>query len=137
MPRKNHAASANRRTAPIQSASTRRVMSAPTANANGIAHSVYPEYSIGGWTIMLGWRRSGSSPTPSAGAGFASWNGLARNAVSPAKKPAKTSSTAVAHAVTSPSRRPVRASTRLDQSDSSQTHRSSEPSCDDQTAVAR
>ena len=86
MPRKNQAASANRRTAPIQSASTRRVMSAPTANANGIVHSVYPEYSIGGWTIMLGWRRSGSSPTPSAGAGFASWNGLARNAVEPGEE---------------------------------------------------
>ena len=37
-------------------------MSAPTANANGIANSVYPEYSIGGWIIMLGWRSSGFSP---------------------------------------------------------------------------
>ena len=113
-------------------------MSAPTANANGIVHSVYPEYSIGGWTIMLGWRSSGSSPTPSAGAGFASANGLARNAVSPAKKPAKTEE----HRGRVRRRRRagagrVRASTRLDHSDSSQTHSSREPSCDDHTAVAR
>ena len=40
MPRKSQAASANRRMAPIQSASTRRVISAPIANANGIVHSV-------------------------------------------------------------------------------------------------
>ena len=38
------------------------------ANAKGTAHSVYPEYSIGGWIIMLGWRRSGLSPVPSGGA---------------------------------------------------------------------
>ena len=77
MPRKNQAASANRRTAPIQSASTRRVMSAPTANANGIVHSVYPEYSIGGWNIIAGWRSSGLRPVPSDGADASVWNGLA------------------------------------------------------------
>ena len=38
------------------------------ANAKGTAHSVYPEYSIGGWIIMLGWRSSGFSPLPSGGA---------------------------------------------------------------------
>ena len=43
MPRKNQAASAKRRVARIHSASTRRTTSAPTANANGIANSVYPE----------------------------------------------------------------------------------------------
>ena len=68
MPRKNQAASAKRRVARIHSASTRRAISAPTANANGTANSVYPEYSIGGWIIMLGWRSSGLRPVPSAGA---------------------------------------------------------------------
>ena len=34
----------------------------------GTAHSVYPEYSIGGWIIMLGWRSSGLRPLPSGGA---------------------------------------------------------------------
>jgi hypothetical protein len=67
-PRKNHAASAKRRVARIQSASTRRTTSAPMANAKGTAHSVYPEYSIGGWIIMLGWRSRGLRPLPSAGA---------------------------------------------------------------------
>ena len=33
----------NGRVARIQSASSRRVTSAPTANANGIVNSVYPE----------------------------------------------------------------------------------------------
>ena len=46
----------------IHSASTRRTISAPIANANGTAHSVYPEYSMGGWIIMLGWRSSGLRP---------------------------------------------------------------------------
>ena len=68
MPRNSQAASAKRRVERIHSASTRRRMSAPTANANGIANSVYPEYSIGGWIIMLGWRSSGFSPVPSGGA---------------------------------------------------------------------
>ena len=43
MPRKSHAASAKRRVERIHSASTRRATSAPTANANGTANSVYPE----------------------------------------------------------------------------------------------
>ena len=43
MPRKNQAASAKRRVLVIHSASTRRTTSAPTAKANGIANSVYPE----------------------------------------------------------------------------------------------
>ncbi len=40
MPRKNQAASVKGRVSRIQSASSRRVISAPTANANGIANSV-------------------------------------------------------------------------------------------------
>ena len=43
MPRKNQAASANRRVLVIHSASTRRTTSAPTAKAKGIVNSVYPE----------------------------------------------------------------------------------------------
>jgi hypothetical protein len=54
MPRNSHAASAKRRLTEIHSELNRPVSSAPTANANGIAISVYPEYSIGGWIIMLG-----------------------------------------------------------------------------------
>ncbi len=40
MPRKNQAASVNGRVPRIQSAFSRRVTSAPTANANGTANSV-------------------------------------------------------------------------------------------------
>ena len=40
MPRNSQAASAKRRVARIHSASTRRAISAPTANANGTANSV-------------------------------------------------------------------------------------------------
>jgi hypothetical protein len=42
MPRNSQAASAKRRVAVIHSASTRRSMSAPIANANGTVNSVYP-----------------------------------------------------------------------------------------------
>ena len=45
---------------------------------------------------MLGWRSSGLRPAPSAGTGLTSANGLARNTVRAAKKPARASSTAVA-----------------------------------------
>ncbi len=137
MPRKNQAASANRRVAPIHSASTRRTTSAPTANAKGTANSVYPEYSIGGWIIMLGWRRSGLSPRPSCGGDASTSNGLAANTSSPPKNAPKPSSTAVAYGATSRRRRRVRKSTRLDHIDSSQSHRSSEPSCEDHAAAAR
>ena len=96
MPRKAQAASVNGRVLRIQSAFSRRVTSAPTANANGTANSVYPEYSIGGWIIMLGCRSSGFSPTPSAGAGTACPNGVSRNTSSDAKNAPKPSRTAVA-----------------------------------------
>src|SRR3954453_21643021 len=89
MPRKNHAISVNGRVTRIQSAFSRRVMSAPTANANGTANSVYPEYSIGGWIIMLGWRSSGLSPTPSGGTGLRPLNGDAMNTSRPMKKKTK------------------------------------------------
>src|SRR4051794_36189404 len=136
-PRKNQAASAKRRVAEIHSASTRRTTSAPTANAKGTANSVYPEYSIGGWIIMLGWRSSAFSPMPSCGGFGSSVNGLAANTSSPPKNAPKPSSTAVAYGATSRSCRRVRKSTRLDQSDSSQSHRSSDPSCDDHAAATR
>ena len=77
MPRNSHAASAKRRTTAIHSPSTRRAISAPAANANGTVQSVYPEYSIGGWIIIVGKRSSGSRPTPSAGAGVVVENGFA------------------------------------------------------------
>ena len=45
---------------------------------------------------MLGWRSSGLRPTPSAGTGLASANGLSRNTSRPLKKTPKPISTAVA-----------------------------------------
>ena len=72
------------------------MISAPTANANGIVSSVYPEYSIGGWIIMLGCSSSGSRPAPSAGGLALVANGLAKNAASEVKNAPKPSSTAVA-----------------------------------------
>src|SRR3954467_9917972 len=136
-PRKNQAASAKRRVAEIHSASTRRTTSAPTANAKGTANSVYPEYSIGGWIIMLGWRSSAFSPMPSCGGFGSSVNGLAAKTSSPPKNAPKPSSTAVAYGATSRSCRRVRKRTRLDQSDSSQSQSSSEPCCDDHAAAIR
>ena len=97
MPRKNHAASAKRRVARIHSASTRRTIRAPTAKAKGTAHSVYPEYSIGGWIIIAGLRRSGLRPLPSAGTFASVWNGEAKKIMSARKNAARKASTAVAH----------------------------------------
>ena len=137
MPRNSQAPSANRRVARIQSAApTWRATSAPTANANGIVKSVYPEYSIGGWIIMLGWRSSGLSPAPSAGTLASSPNGVSRKTSSPAKNAARPSRTAVAYGATRRSWRRVANRTRLDHSDSSSSHSSSEPSCDDHAAAA-
>ncbi len=76
-PSSSQAASAKRRTAAIHSPSTRRAIRAPIAKARGIVQRVYPEYSIGGWIIMVGKRSSGSSPAPSAGAGLVVAKGLA------------------------------------------------------------
>ena len=86
---------------------------------------------------MLGWRRSGLSPTPSWGAGCRRSNGSARNSSSMVKKPANASSTACAQAATSNSRPRVSTSARLDHADSSHTHRSSDPSWADHAAAAR
>ncbi len=77
IPRNSQPANAKRRIALIQSASTRRASRAPTPNASGIVQSVYPEYSIGGWIIIVGNRSRGSSPAPSTGAGFVVANGFA------------------------------------------------------------
>ena len=87
---------------------------------------------------MLGCRSSGFRPTPSAGTGPIVWsNGDSRNTSSDAKNAPRPSSTAVAYGATSRSRRRVTNRIRLDHSDSSSSHSSSEPSCDDHTAVAR
>src|SRR4051794_7549205 len=135
IPSNSQAASAKRRVAVIHSASTLRTTSAPMANAKGTVNSVYPEYSIGGWIIIDGWRSSGLRPVPSAGATALVTNGDAANTSSPAKNEPKPASTAVATGVTSCIRLRVKNSTRLDHSASSQTHSSSEPSCEDQTAA--
>ena len=86
---------------------------------------------------MLGWRRSGFRPTPSAGAGETCVNGVSRNTSTAAKNAPKPSSTAVAYGAISRSRRRVRKRIRLDQRLRSSSQSSSEPSCEDQTAVAR
>ena len=54
------------------------MISAPIANANGIVSSVYPEYSIGGWIIMVVCSSSGSSPAPSRGGFDEVANGFAK-----------------------------------------------------------
>src|SRR3954453_6176714 len=136
-PRKNQAASAKRRVAEIHSASTRRTTSAPTANAKGTANSVYPEYSIGGGVIMLGGGSSGVNPMPPCGGFGSSVNGLAANTSSPPKNAPKPSSTAVAYGAMSRRRRRVRKITRLHHTDSSHSHRSSDPSCEDHDAATR
>ena len=86
---------------------------------------------------MLGWRSSGFSPAPSAGAVASSANGVSLKTSSAAKNAANPSRTAVAHGATMRSWRRAPKSTRLDHSDSSQSHSSSEPSCEDQAAAAR
>jgi hypothetical protein len=60
--------------------------------------ATYPEYSIGGWIIMLGCWSSGLRPMPSAGAGSSVANGLTppANSISPVKKAATPAITAVA-----------------------------------------
>ena len=136
MPRNSQAASANRRVSEIHSAPSLPVTSAPIANANGIVSSVYPEYSIGGWIIIVGWSSRGSSPAPSAGGFALVVNGLAQNAASEVKNAAKPSSTAVAYGVISRARLRTRNRIRLDHSDSRNTHSSSEPSCEDHAAAS-
>ena len=83
------------------------------------------------------WRRSGSSPAPSAGGLAAVLNGLANRTFRPVKKTAIPNSTACAYGTISRTRRRVRNSARLDQNASSITHSSSEPCCVDQMAAAR
>ena len=85
---------------------------------------------------MLGCSSSGSSPDPSAGGVEVVANGLAKNAASEVKNAANPSRTAVAYGAISLTRRRVRNSTRLDHRDISQTHNSSEPSCEDHGAAS-
>jgi hypothetical protein len=77
------------------------------------------------------------SPSPSAGAIATVSNGDAEKTMSDVKNAPKPSSTAWAYGVTSRRRRRTVKSTTLDHSDSSHTHSSSEPSCDDHAAAAR
>ena len=85
---------------------------------------------------MLGCRSSGSSPAPSAGGLAVVANGLAKNMASEVKKAANPSRTAVAYGAISRTRCRVSRRIRLDHSDKSHTHRSSEPSWEDQGAVS-
>src|ERR1700722_14546556 len=136
-PRHSQAASANRRVTWIHSALTRPEINAPTANANGTSISVYPEYSIGGWIIIVVWRSSGSRPAPSAGAGELVANGLANSTVSAVKNPASPNRTACAYGTISRTLLRVMNSAMLDQNESSITHSSSDPDWVAQTAAIR
>src|SRR3954470_18126866 len=91
---------------------------------------------MGGWIAIAGWRRSGCRPLPSSAGGSTARTGLARNTIRPRKKPAHTSSDAVAHGASVGARRRADAIARLDHPDSSHTHSSSEPSCEDHSAVS-
>ena len=127
----------NGRVRRIHSGPSCRVTSAPTAKANGTANSVYPEYSIGGWIIMLGWRSSGLSPAPSAG-GAAS---AVERRLEEDQQAAEERAEAEQHrgrvgrdlAQPAPGEEEDRAAPQASRS----THSSSEPSCDDHTAVTR
>src|SRR3954452_23234307 len=111
-------------------------MSAPMAKANGIEETTYPEYSSGGWNIMLGCRSSGLSPAPSTG-GFATCvNGLTLKTSRAQKNDASAPRTAVAQGTTSRWRWRFTTSTAAEKSDSSHTHRSSEPDWLDHMAVS-
>ncbi len=91
---------------------------------------------------IAGWRRSGVSPTPSAGAGSSRVNGNESapgeripNSISPVKKTASPPSTAVAHGTSS--RRRLRVASRTPEvaSDSTQAQSRSEPAWLDHIAV--
>ena len=88
---------------------------------------------------MLGCISSGSRPAPLDGVSAADVvaNGFAANACERREEAAPApSSTAVAYGAISRSRRACRNSTRLDHSDESVTHSSSEPCCEDHGAVS-
>ena len=92
---------------------------------------------MGGWIIMLGWRRSGLRPTPSAGAVASRAKGDSKKTTSPQKNAASTSRVAVAIGAIARIRRRVRNRITLDHALSSSTHSRSDPACEDHTAVAR
>ena len=62
---RNQPKTAQRRTDRIQTSSSFPAMSAPTAKANGTAHTAYPDSMVGGWYVIVGFCRSGLRPRPS------------------------------------------------------------------------
>ena len=92
---------------------------------------------MGGWIIIAGWRSSGFRPRPSGGtiAALTLSNGLSQPTIRTRKKAATTPSTAVAQGVISRSELRVRNRTALENSDSSRTHSSSDPSWVDHMPV--
>ena len=95
-----------------------------------------PSTASGGGTSCSGGAAAGSGPCPPPARAASCSKGCAANTSSPQKNAAKPSSTAVAHGAISRSRRPSEQSTTLDHIESSHTQSSSEPSCEDQAAVA-
>ena len=92
---------------------------------------------MGGWIIIAGCRSSGLRPTPSEGTGCEWANGVTRNTSNAQKNAAMPSSTAVAYGAISRARPRRMRRIALDQTVSSSTHRSNDPSCDAQIAEAR
>src|SRR5436190_15635097 len=85
---------------------------------------------------IAGWRSSGSRPTPSGGAGESLTNGFASINMRPQKKVARPPRTAVAQGASSRWRFRVANSTAEEAIESTQAHRSSEPSWLDHIAVS-
>src|SRR5579863_525398 len=87
---------------------------------------------------MLELRSSGSRPAPSVGAGLVvRLNGESKKTSNVVKNAPKPSRTLVAYGTTSRSRLRVMRIATLAQIESSHTHSSSEPSCEDHRAATR
>ena len=84
---------------------------------------------------IAGWRSSGVSPTPSAGAGSRRSNGLAPKSISPQKNAPSPIRTAVAHGTISRWRSRVAKSTTEEAIDRTQAQSRSDPSWLDHIAV--
>ena len=119
----------------IQSASTRRASSAPIANAKGSCTACTPSTASGGGSSSSGSAAAGPGPRLPAGPGACSNGG--RRRPSARRRSRQDEQDRRAQAATSRIRLRPRNSARLDHSDSSQAHSSSEPSCEDHAARAR
>src|SRR5512138_305598 len=151
--RNSHAHNAQRRVRRIQRSSVRPVISAAIAKEYGITNETKPRYSIGGWMIIPGWRRSGFRPRPSSGVKRtlpAGWNvysltpskvwyscakGFSKKTFIPMKNAIVTQATTITHGRNSRSRSHLRSVTSEANADINQDQKSSEPDCPPHQAV--